>query len=133
MGLYACLHFVRLVDGKKPKVPRAAPWQSYLAYKLYRKPLVSNSVQACACTPYFFQQFSAIFGLTGSVGGDAEVKYLKNTYKALTFDVPNFLDTCTKSIGAGVAPGDFTYASLFTAFPVLLQVRTEKGSVHGRM
>jgi len=46
------------------------------------------------CTPYIFNKYKGIFGLTGSVGGKAELKYLSQTYKAIKFDVPRFLDTC---------------------------------------
>ena len=46
------------------------------------------------CTPYIFNKYKGIFGLTGSVGGKAELGYLTKTYKAIKFDVPRFLDTC---------------------------------------
>ena len=46
------------------------------------------------CTPYIFNKYAGIFGLTGSVGGKAELKYLTSTYHAVKFDVPRFLDTC---------------------------------------
>ena len=39
-------------------------------------------------------QYAGIFGLTGSVGGKAELNYLRKTYMAVKFDVPRFLDTC---------------------------------------
>ena len=39
-------------------------------------------------------RYAGIFGLTGSVGGKAELAYLTKTYGALRFNVPRFLDTC---------------------------------------
>ena len=49
---------------------------------------------ATVCTPYIFNKYAGIFGLTGSVGGVEELKYLTRTYDAVKFDVPRFLDTC---------------------------------------
>ena len=50
-------------------------------------------------------RYAGIFGLTGSVGGKAELAYLTKTYGALRFNVPRFLDTCVgtprKVIGIG--------------------------------
>ena len=46
------------------------------------------------CTPYVFNKYAGIFGLTGSVGGKAELGYLTKTYHAVKFDAPRFLDTC---------------------------------------
>ena len=40
------------------------------------------------------RRYAGIFGLTGSVGGKAELNYLRSTYSAVKFDVPRFLDTC---------------------------------------
>ena len=84
-----------LVDGVIPKVRRAAPWLSYLNYTLNGTETVAESPFATVCTPYVFNKYKGIFGLTGSVGGKAELKYLSQTYKAIKFDVPRFLDTCT--------------------------------------
>ena len=39
-------------------------------------------------------RYAGIFGLTGSVGGKAELAYLTKTYGAVRFNVPRFLDTC---------------------------------------
>lgn len=50
------------------------------------------------CTPYIFNQYECIFGLTGSVGGQAERDYLLKTYNAEVFTAPRFLDTCTGDI-----------------------------------
>eukprot|EP01047_Picozoa_sp_COSAG01_P066130 COSAG01_NODE_9069_length_2564_cov_4.288021_1_plen_811_part_10 len=53
----------------------------------------SNSM--VTCTPYVFNQYECIFGLTGSVGGPAEKAYLEQTYRAHVFTAPKFLDTCS--------------------------------------
>jgi len=81
-------------NGQVPKVPLAAPWLQYMSYKLIRKDPLAQSRYACVCTPYIFNKYAGIFGLTGSVGGKEELKYLTKTYSAVKFDVPRFLDTC---------------------------------------
>lgn len=80
--------------GQVPKVPLAAPWLQYMNYKLCNKDPVAQTRYACVCTPYIFNKYAGIFGLTGSVGGKEELKYLTKTYNAVKFDVPRFLDTC---------------------------------------
>ena len=81
-------------SGNLPKVALTSPWLSYLNYTLCGVEPFSETRHACVCTPYIFNKYKGIFGLTGSVGGKAELKYLGATYKALKFDVPRFLDTC---------------------------------------
>ena len=81
-------------NGNVPKVPLAAPWLQYMSYKLVGKDPLAQSRYACVCTPYIFNKYAGIFGLTGSVGGKEELKYLTDTYSAIKFDVPRFLDTC---------------------------------------
>ena len=81
-------------DGNLPKVALTAPWLAYLNYTLCGIEPFSETRHACVCTPYVFNKYKGIFGLTGSVGGKAELNYLAKTYKALKFDVPRFLDTC---------------------------------------
>mmetsp|Transcript_23597 Transcript_23597/g.52290 ORF Transcript_23597/g.52290 Transcript_23597/m.52290 type:complete len:1502 (+) Transcript_23597:28-4533(+) len=41
-----------------------------------------------------FESYSFIFGLTGSLGTEAEKAYTRKHFKASHFMVPNFLDTC---------------------------------------
>ena len=82
-------------DGNLPKVALTSPWLAYLNYTLCGVEPFSETRHACVCTPYIFNKYKGIFGLTGSVGGKAELKYLSQTYKAIKFDVPRFLDTCT--------------------------------------
>ena len=80
--------------GNVPKVPLAAPWLQYMSYKLSGKEPQAQSRYACVCTPYIFNKYAGIFGLTGSVGGKEELKYLTDTYSAVKFDVRRLLDTC---------------------------------------
>ena len=63
-------------DGNLPKVALTAPWLSYLNYTLCGVEPFSETRHACVCTPYIFNKYKGIFGLTGSVGGKAELKYL---------------------------------------------------------
>lgn len=79
--------------------PLSAPSASLQAlnYKLCGIEPVAESHYACVCTPYVFNRYAAIFGLTGSVGGKAELGYLTKTYHAVKFNVPRFLDTCTNT------------------------------------
>ena len=86
---------VILVNGVIPQVRRAAMWLSYLNYKLSGAQPIAESPFATVCTPYVFNKYAAIFGLSGSVGGQAELHYLASTYGAVKFEVPRFLDTCT--------------------------------------
>ena len=86
---------VILVNGAIPKVARTAPWLSYLNYKISDVEPSSESPFATVCTPYVFNKYRGIFGLSGSVGGQAELTYLASTYGAVKFEVPRFLDTCT--------------------------------------
>jgi hypothetical protein len=89
--------YVRQLDGQGnvPKVSLTSPWHVYLNYKLCGVAPVTETRHACVCTPYIFNKYKGIFGLTGSIGGKAELNYLTKTYKALKFDVPRFLDTCS--------------------------------------
>lgn len=75
-------------------MPLTASWLQYLNFKLSGLEPIAESRFACVCTPYMFRKYRGIFGLTGSVGGRAELAYLMKTYSAVKFDVPRFLDTC---------------------------------------
>ena len=86
---------VILVDGKIPKVRQTALWLTYRNYLLSGTEPNAESPFATVCTPYIFNKYRAIFGLSGSVGGAAELHYLASTYGAIKFEVPRFLDTCT--------------------------------------
>jgi hypothetical protein len=58
-------------------------------------PVSKQTTSFVTCTPHIFNQYECIFGLTGSVGGEAERQYLLETYHAKIFAVPRFLSTCT--------------------------------------
>jgi hypothetical protein len=45
-------------------------------------------------TPHMLKQYSAIIGLSGSLGSPAEINFLSSMYGAKTIDCPPFLDTC---------------------------------------
>jgi hypothetical protein len=49
-----------------------------------------------------FMSYSCLFGLTGSLGQQAEKKYLAEHYEATAFLVPPFLDTCRTGDGKGI-------------------------------
>ena len=80
----------------RAQVKLTAPWLKYLQYKLTGQEdgIKAESRFACVCTPYIFKKYAGIFGLTGSVGGKAELGYLTKTYHAIKFETPRFLDTC---------------------------------------
>ena len=59
-------------DGNLPKVALTAPWLAYLNYSLCGIQPFSETRHACVCTPYVFNKYKGIFGLTGSVGGKAQ-------------------------------------------------------------
>ena len=82
------------LQGQIPKVKLTSPWLKALNYKLCGIEPAAESHFACVCTPYVFNRYQGIFGLTGSVGGKAELGYLQKTYHAVKFNVPRFLDTC---------------------------------------
>ena len=81
-------------EGQMPKLPITSPWLKALNYKLCGIEPAAESHFACVCAPFVFNRYAGIFGLTGSVGGKAELKYLTKTYHAVKFNVPRFLDTC---------------------------------------
>ena len=66
----------------------------YLKYKNFRRRPQYKSQYFTTCVPHIFNQYRCIFGLTGSIGGDAERKYLREHYCATFVDVPSFMSTC---------------------------------------
>ena len=58
-------------DGKVPKVPLTSPWLQFVNYSECSISPEAMSHYACVCTPYVFNKYAGIFGLTGSVGGQA--------------------------------------------------------------
>jgi len=70
-------------------------WLNYLNFRDFSRKAQVQSSYFVTCTPHVFNQYEILVGFTGSVGGTAERKYLKDTYKAEIIRVPKFLDTCT--------------------------------------
>ena len=79
---------------KLPKVPLTDDWLVFKNYEDYEKEPAKDTFRNCLCTPYMYCKYGCIFGLTGSVGGDAERAYIKKTYEAVAYEVPQFLHTC---------------------------------------
>ena len=85
----------RMLDRDRGRVTNyTAAWLVYLNYRDFgKKPTYDTSFYVNS-TPYIFNAYECLFGLTGSVGGTAEKNFLVRTYKAKVFKVPAFLDTC---------------------------------------
>ncbi|KAL1522513.1 hypothetical protein AB1Y20_017500 [Prymnesium parvum] len=77
-----------------PKVPLTNDWLVYKNYQDYEIEPSKNTFRNSLCTPYMYTKYSCIFGLTGSVGGEAEREYIKKTYALHVYEVPQFLKTC---------------------------------------
>ncbi|KAL3921576.1 MAG: hypothetical protein SGPRY_004857 [Prymnesium sp.] len=89
--------YVELVDGKPPKVSRTHGWLIYLMYRDFGTPPKKFTPYLTICTPYMYNKYECIFGLAGSVGGQAERDYIEKTFNAVPFQVPLFLSTCRDS------------------------------------
>jgi hypothetical protein len=86
-----------LLDSKGTPCNSVTLWLEYVKYK--------NAPATYAPkyhTDYFFQdlthlmtRYTAIVGLSGSLGCASEREFLSETYGATCFEVPSFLDTCT--------------------------------------
>lgn len=85
------------LDERTASIKRSA-W--YLWLELLRKEKFGNyrirymTRQNVICKKSCFASYSFIFGLTGSLGTDAEQAYTKKHFNASCFMVPPFLDTC---------------------------------------
>merc|ERR1719191_301940 len=85
------------LDERTASIKRSA-W--YLWLELLRKEKFGNyricymTRQNVICKKSCFASYSFIFGLTGSLGTDAEAAYTKKHFNASCFFVPPFLDTC---------------------------------------
>ena len=87
--------YIELVDGKAPKVPQTHGWLIYLMYRDFGTPPTKQTPFLTMCTPYMYNKYGCIFGLTGSVGGHAERDYIEKTFSAVPYQVPLFLTTVT--------------------------------------
>ena len=90
----------KLTDGtsRVPKVKLTDDWLEYLNFKEFEIDPKKRTFFNTLCTPYMYNQYACIFGLTGSVGGPAERQYIKETYRAVAFEVPQFLHTCRDTV-----------------------------------
>lgn len=90
----------------KTKMPREQDWALWLEILKSQRNHPAQWIEykyekAILCSVQCFMTYSCIFGLTGSLGGPAEKKYLGEQYEAVTFNVPPFLDTC-RAEGGGI-------------------------------
>ena len=74
-----------------PKAPLIADWLEFLNMEKHKKPAKKQTFFTTLCTPFMYNQYNCIFGLTGSIGGPAEREYIKRTYKAVVYEVPHYL------------------------------------------
>ena len=81
-------------ERKLPKVPRFAPWLFWLNFKTFGHEPAMRLPFCCMNTTFMFNQYRAIFGLSGSVGGNSELEYLRKHFRAVVYTVPLFLKTC---------------------------------------
>ena len=77
-----------------PKVPLTDDWLVYKNYEDFQIEPFKDTFRSSLCTPYMYNKYCCIFGLTGSVGGEAERAYIQKTYQAIPYEVPQFLHTC---------------------------------------
>ena len=86
----------KLPDGtyRTPKVPLDDDWRHYLNFTECGRTPKKLSFFNALCTPYVYSQYNCIFGLTGSVGSISERKYMKESLRAVAYEVPQFLNTC---------------------------------------
>ena len=63
-------------------------------FRIFNIEPFKETFRSCLCTPYMYNKYGCIFGLTGSVGGEAERAYIRKTYNAAVYEVPQFLHTC---------------------------------------
>lgn len=95
-GSSSYLMLEQLPDGtsRLPRLALTDDWLEYLNFKTFNTLPVKRTFYASLCTPHMYANYKCIFGLTGSVGGPAEREYIKNTYRAVPYEVPQFLTTC---------------------------------------
>ena len=76
-----------------PKVPLSDDWLVYKKYVDFQVEPSKATFRNSLCTPYMYTKYACIFGLTGSVGGEAERAYIEKTYQAVPYEVPQLLHT----------------------------------------
>jgi hypothetical protein len=97
--------------GRLPKVPLTDDWLVYKNFADFGIEPTKDTFRNCLCTPFMYNKYCCIFGLTGSVGGEAERAYIRRTYNAVPYEVPQFLYTCdntdkepAKNLGVEIVP-----------------------------
>ena len=121
-----------------PKVPLSDDWLVYKNYVDFQVEPSKATFRNSLCTPYMYTKYACIFGLTGSVGGEAERAYIEKTYQAVPYEVPQFLHTCVnttkdeaKMLGCSIQPSTAAMIKLVvelavkwhTEVPVLIITR----------
>ena len=86
-----------LNEGVEPKGKLFSGWLSYMNYRDFKREPDYQVGFLCVSASYLFNSYSGIFGLSGSVGGEAELKYLAKTFGSTVFNVPRFLNTCANT------------------------------------
>ena len=69
------------------KVPLSDDWLVYKNYVDFQVAPSKATFRNSLCTPYMYTKYACIFGLTGSVGGEAERAYIEKTYQAVPYEV----------------------------------------------
>jgi len=80
-------------------------WLEILRYKMFIKPppgqVRGKKWEPMLQSPYFFlslphmvRKYNAVLGLSGSLGSSTEKSFLNETYRAWSYDVPSFMNTC---------------------------------------
>jgi len=85
---------------RSPKVPLTDDWLVYKNFVDFGVEPSKDTFRNCLCTPYMYTKYACIFGLTGSVGGEAERGYIRKTYQVVPYEVPQFLKTCDNTTKA---------------------------------
>jgi len=92
MGRYCALHAGRANPKDWSLALECRNFQDQLASRvLFQERLFVMS------RPRVFRKYHRILGLSGSIGSDAERRFLRDTYRAVFFEVPAFLKTCRGS------------------------------------
>ena len=75
-------------------MPLTDDWLVFKNFADFQLEPSKETFRSCLCTPHLYNKYACIFGLTGSVGGEAERAYIAKTFQAVPYVVPQFLTTC---------------------------------------
>ena len=67
-------------------MPLTDDWLVFKNFQDYHVEPHKDTLRNCLCTPYMYTKYACIFGLTGSVGGEAERAYIEKTYRAVPYE-----------------------------------------------